>query len=90
MKKLEYELWLEWREHPVTKATLTAIEERVQSIVEEILATRDSPTYDIFLKGMIHAYREFLDVKPALLDDVFQEESTDEVSAGDTGTSRSS
>jgi hypothetical protein len=37
---------------------------RVQGLAEEVLANRSDLNYDLFLKGMIHAYREMLDPQP--------------------------
>jgi hypothetical protein len=40
----------------------------------------------MFLKGMIRSYRETLEAKPALLDDMFEEDEKDEVQTRDSGS----
>jgi hypothetical protein len=57
----------------------------MQDATAEILSSSGSPEFDTFLKGMIRAFEEVLQAKPALLDDVFQEEETDEIPSRDVG-----
>lgn len=73
--ELNRELWLEWQNHPVTKANNEAILERIAEVKDQIVASTDAD-FDRFLKGMIWAFNEVLEAKPDLIDD---EEETNEV-----------
>lgn len=53
---------------------------RVQALAEEVLQNRSDFNYDLFLKGMIRAYREMLDPQPETqLDLDIEEEKENEV-----------
>lgn len=56
--------WVDWKQHPVTKAYFEACEERVVES-KELLSTSaglDS-NQDNFMRGFIHAYREMMDFR---------------------------
>lgn len=58
------EEWVDWKQHPVTKAYFEACEERVVES-KELLSTSaglDS-NQDNFMRGFIHAYREMMDFR---------------------------
>ena len=65
------EQFLEWKENKVTQAVMLAVVNRVELAKEELVAS-DNPAYDQFVRGMIRAFREVLDVN---LDDVQEEKS---------------
>lgn len=71
-----------WKAHLVTQEQSKVIQDRVVEIAEEILTSREAE-YDLFLKGMVRAFREVLDWDPEVID----EESQDgEVQSGDASS----
>lgn len=66
----------------MTQEQQKVIHDRVVEIAEEILTSRDSD-YDLFLKGMVRAFREILDWDPEVID---EEIVKDEVQSRNTGT----
>jgi hypothetical protein len=80
VQKLRQDEWVEWLAHPATLALKRAVATRIEEIAEQILGNRDDPSYDTFLKGMVRAYREFLEAKPDMMDDeILEKGETDEV-----------
>ena len=69
------EQYIEWRDHPVTVAIKEAINLRIQESKDELSSPLSDPDRDRFLKGMIWAFKEVLEVEP----DYPIEEMLDEV-----------
>ena len=63
MTKVSKQEYLEWRKHPVTQVVMEAVEERVKEANEKLLGFNERD-FDVFLKGMIRAYHEFITVRP--------------------------
>lgn len=57
----------EWLRSPVTEAFFIAVQNRVTEAAEQVLGSSD-PDFDRFVKGMIHAYREILDMEIEVTD----------------------
>lgn len=64
----------------MTERVKTAAAERIKEATEHLIGSTD-PELDRFLKGMIHAYREIIDME---IEPDYNEEP-DEVSARDAG-----
>lgn len=79
MRKLSHAEWREWQNHPVTEALSQAILESLDKSLEQLADPDSDEKRDMFLKGKIWAFRDVLDAKPALLDEVFEEEKANEV-----------
>jgi len=62
MKEISKEMWVEWKNHPVTKVRNQAINQRITDCQEEILKS-ENPDYDKMVKGMVRAFREVLEVE---------------------------
>ena len=57
--------WREWTRHPVTEAQKQAIQERIEEVKNQIVASNDAD-YDRVLKGMIIAYQHVLGLEPGI------------------------
>lgn len=53
----------EWKSHPVTEALNNAVDDRINELKERLVNSFD-PEEDRFLKGMIRAFREILQIEP--------------------------
>lgn len=62
MPREQQQRFQEWRENPVTNEVFDAIKARVLGALENLSVSTNTHEYDLFLKGMILAYREVLDV----------------------------
>ena len=78
--ELNKELWHEHLSHPVTKAIKDIIAERIAESKDAIVASSDAE-FDRFVKGMIWAFNEVLEIKPDLIDEKLdnEEDQNDEV-----------
>jgi uncharacterized membrane protein YheB (UPF0754 family) len=77
MQPVNQELFREWEKHPVTEAVKAEVRNRLAQATEEVVSNlSENKDYDVFLKGMIRAFREVLEVKLA---DVTVEEDENEV-----------
>ncbi len=70
------EQWQEWKNSNVTLAVMMQIQERIEEAKDQLVGPSNDRDFDQFVKGMIRAFQEVLDVK---LDFDIQEETTDEV-----------
>ena len=52
----------EWESHPVTAALRFAVRERIQEASDKVMMSSD-PDFDRFIKGMVHAFKEVLDME---------------------------
>lgn len=78
MAKLTHEEWREWINLPVTLELNQAVKDRIQGLLE-ILSNPDSDRdRDMYLRGMIRAFREVLEAKPELLDEDLFEDTVEE------------
>ena len=69
-----------WQENQVTQEQSKVIQDRIVEVAEEILTSRDGQ-YDLYLKGMVRAFREILDWDPEVVDEEIVE---DEVQSRNT------
>ena len=67
--------FLEWKENPVTSEFLNLIRNRIEEAKNHLTPSTNTHEYDLFVKGMIHAYQEVVDVK---LDILLEEIDKDE------------
>ena len=75
MPREQQQRFQEWKENQVTKEFLVAIHNRVVGALENLAVETNSHEYDMFMKGMIRAYREILDVNlDILLEGIEQDE----------------
>ena len=59
---ISQELVSEWHNHPVTEALKAAVRERIQEASDKVMMSSD-PDFDRFIKGMVHAFKEVLDME---------------------------
>ena len=76
MPREQQQRFNEWKENQVTKEFLGAVKERIKGAIDNLLPSTNSHEYDMFMKGMIQAYNEILDVK---LDMILEEINEDEI-----------
>lgn len=76
--------WAEWKRNNVTLAVMDSVRSRIEESKDQLLGATNDRDYDQFVKGMIRAFYEVLDVQLELT----TEENEDEVSARDTGSPR--
>ena len=76
MPREQQQRFNEWKENQVTKEFLDAVKDRLQGAMNNLLPSTNSHEYDMFIKGMIHAYNEILDVK---LEMILEEMAEDEI-----------
>jgi vacuolar-type H+-ATPase subunit E/Vma4 len=74
LSNVTQEMWLEWRDHPVTEAVRQAVRDRIEQAKDQLTSPDSNPERDTLLKGMIWAFKEVLDAKPEI-----QGENSDEV-----------
>ena len=70
----------EWLQSPVTVLQKEVIRERVVEALENLAHANNERDYDLFMKGMVFAYREILDWTPET-----EEEYKDEVQPDESG-----
>ena len=63
MPREQQQRFNEWKENQVTKEFLGAVKERIKGATDNLLSWTNDHEYDLFMKGMIQAYNEILDVK---------------------------
>ena len=83
MQKLSPEAWQEWQRNSVTEAVMDQIRVRIEDSKDQLLGPSNDRDFDQFVKGMVRGFQEVLDVQL----ETFEEDSEDEVQAGDTGPS---
>ena len=76
MPREQQQRFQEWKENQVTKDFMQAVGQRIEGAKEHLVPSTNSHEYDLFMKGVIHAYREVLDVK---LENLLEETEQDEV-----------
>ena len=76
------EQWQEWKRSNVTEAVMVQIGDRIKAAQENLAGPSNDRDYDQFLKGMIWAFSEVLDVK---LEVTTEEENEDEISPRQLG-----
>ena len=69
----------EWLLNPVTALQKEVLRERILEALEN-LANNNEREFDVFVKGMVHAYREILEWVPQI------EEDDDDVQSRDVST----
>ena len=80
MQRLGPEQWQEWRENKVTSAVMDQVKFRIEETSEKLTGPSNDRDFDQFLKGMIWAFNEVLDVQL----DITTEEELDEIQERDT------
>ena len=76
MQPVNREQFLEWESHPVTAAVKQVVKERIEQATSLVVnGPSNSQEFDQFMKGMIRAFNEVLDVQ---LEEI-SEEPLDEV-----------
>ena len=70
------EQWQEWKNSDVTLAVMDQIRVRIEDSKEQLIGTFNDRDFDQYVKGMIKAFTEVLDVR---LDFITEEEDEDEV-----------
>ena len=70
----------EWLQSPVTVLQKEVIRERVVEALENLAGANNERDYDLFMKGMVFAYREILEWAPET-----EEEYKDEVQPDESG-----
>lgn len=83
MQRLSPEAWAEWRKNSVTEAVMEQIQVRINDAKDQLIGPSNDRDFDQFVKGMIRGFQEVLDVQL----ETFEEDSEDEIQAGDTGPS---
>ena len=76
MPREQQQRFNEWKENQVTKEFLDAVKERIKGAIDNLLPSTNSHENHMFIKGMIQAYNEILDVK---LDMILEEINDDEI-----------
>ena len=59
----------EWKVSPTTKEFLEAVAERIAEAKEQLTSASNTHEYDQFVKGMILAYKEVLEVTPVITEE---------------------
>ncbi len=79
MLNVEPQQWAEWKRNSVTLAVMNQIQVRLDDAKDMLAGASNERDFDQFLKGMIKAFSEVLDVQLELT----IEEDSDEVSVRD-------
>ena len=82
MQNVGPEQWQEWKRNNVTVAVMDQIKGRIEDAKDQLLGANNDRDFDQYVKGMVRAFSEVLDVQLEL---TIEEEDEDEVSTGDTG-----
>lgn len=72
---------MEWKNHPVTLEVQEAVKQRIVEVKDELASPLSDAERDRFLKGMVWAFNEVVEIKP----EISNEEFVDEVFSGDAG-----
>lgn len=83
MQRLSPEAWQEWQRSSITEAVMGEIKVRIEDAKNQLIGPSNDRDFDQFVKGMIRGFQEVLDVQL----ETFEEDSEDEIQAGDTGPS---
>ena len=70
------EQWQEWKNSDITQAVMDQIRDRVEEAKDLLIGASNERDFDQYIKGMIRAFNEVLDVR---LDFTTEEEDEDEV-----------
>lgn len=70
------EQWQEWKRNSVTLAVMESIQSRIEESKEQLLGASNDRDFDQYVKGMVKAFSEILDVRLELST---EEDSNDEV-----------
>ena len=76
MPNIGAEQWQEWKRSDVTLAVMAQIQDRIDEAKELLIGASNERDFDQYIKGMIRAFTEVLDVR---LDFTTEEEEEDEV-----------
>ena len=74
------EQWVEWKRNNVTEAVMLQVQDRIEEAKELLCGVSNDRDFDQYIKGMIRAFSEVLDVQLEI-------EDKDEIQTGDTGPS---
>ena len=81
MPSVNPEQWAEWKRNNVTEAVMLQVQDRIEEAKELLCGVGNDRDFDQYIKGMIRAFSEVLDVQLEI------EEEEDEIQTGDTGPS---
>lgn len=84
-------MWQEWVQNPVTREVVLSLKDRIEEAKDQIVFNySNAREFDVYVKGMIRAFSEVVEVLTSAGDRTQATEVNDEVSTGDTGTSSNS
>ena len=81
MQNVSPQQWAEWKKSSITVAVMAEVANRIEEGKDLLCSASNDRDFDQFVKGMIKAFSEILDIKL----DTTEEEDEDEVSARDIG-----
>jgi hypothetical protein len=80
--RMQKEKLLEWLQNPITLLQKEVMQERVMDALENLARATNERDYDVFMKGMVFAYREILDWTP----ETTEEETDGNIQPEESGT----
>lgn len=82
MSSVDPQQWQEWKRSKVTIAVMDLIRDRIEDAKDQLIGPSNDRDFDQYVKGMIRAFNEVIDVQ---LDLFTEEEQENEISPRDIG-----